>query len=554
MKTSAPPSSSAYLRNLQSRIIAVRQKRAMVKMITGIASALGLLIGVITLEALLDEVVDLPWLARAFILLTTLAGSGFLLWRDSIKPFLKRPDDDAVALMVEHALPVFKTRFIASIQLSRAFAKETPPALVRALLAETSFTVLKTDFSTVVKTARLKRSILTGIAVAGVTATLAWYGGTASVLLLKRAFLFTIHLPRKTQILTVTGDQKIGIGEDCKIDVTASGVTPPKGKIISTTASGQVREFDLLSDPAQHAHYSAVVHTPQEAFTYHVELNDDRSDTYHVSTMQRPSVAQVDCEQIYPDYVKLPPVKRTVGDLTLLAGSHLRVVARASMPVKEATLRLAGINSEIKMRVDPKTGLNLYGEFEIPAKDLTGFSIHLVSTDGVESGETAIYRIDLVPDRAPVVVLLWPTRREELAVPTAKFLIAFEAKDDFGITKVDLHYTVDQGPEKTIPFPLDTTNHVETSLKRHFDWDLEKLPLAQGNVIEFWLTVTDTNTVTGPGIGATEHYQIRIVSSQEKLADIQNHRQEELEKLKEVEKSLQDSNEEIAKPLTEKPK
>jgi hypothetical protein len=95
---------------------------------------------------------------------------------------------------------------------------------------------------------------------------------------------------------------------------------------------------------------------------------------------------------------------------------------------------------------------------------------------------------------------------------------------------------------------------VQTSLKRHFDWDLEKLPLAQGNVIEFWLTVTDTNTVTGPGIGATEHYQIRIVSSQEKLADIQNHRQEELEKLKEVEKSLQDSNEELAKPLTEKPK
>ena len=165
MKTSAPPSTSAYLRNLHAKIIAVRQKRAVVKMTTGIASALGLLIGVITLEALLDEAVDLPWLARAFILLSTLAGSGFLLWRDSIKPFLKRPNDDAVALMVEHALPVFKTRFIASIQLSRAFAKETPPQLVRALLAETSSTVLKTDFSTVVKTARLKRSILIGIAV-----------------------------------------------------------------------------------------------------------------------------------------------------------------------------------------------------------------------------------------------------------------------------------------------------------------------------------------------------------------------------------------------------
>jgi len=554
MKTSAPPSTSAQLKSLQARIVAVRQKRGMVKMITGIASALALLVGAITLEAVLDDLVELPWLGRAFILLTTLAGSGFLLWRDSIKPFRKRPDDDTIALMVEHALPVFKTRFIASIQLSRAFAKETPPQLVRALLAETSSTVLKTDFGNVVKTKRLWRALKAVVLVGLITGGLAWYGGASSMLLLKRALLFNIHLPHKTNILTVTGDQHIGIGEDCKIDVTASGVLPPKGKIIATTAAGQTREFPLLSTPDHREHYNAIIHSPQEAFTYHVELNDDYSDTYHVTTMQRPAVAQVDCEQFYPAYVKLPPVKRTVGDLTLLAGSKLKVTAKSSIPVKTATLRLAGVNQEIPMRIDPKNQVSLYGEFVIPAKDITGFSIHMVSTDGVESGETAIYRIELVPDREPTVKIIWPARREELAVAKARFLIAFEAKDDFGITKADLHYTLDQGPEKTISFPFDTLNHVETSVKRHFDWELEKLPLTPGNILEFWVTVTDTNTVTGPGVGTTEHYQISIVTAADKQKDLQNLQQGSLDKIKEIDHIQEDANKTLGEPLFEKPK
>jgi hypothetical protein len=234
-------------------------------------------------------------------------------------------------------------------------------------------------------------------------------------------------------------------------------------------------------------------------------------------------------------------VKRNVGDLTLLAGSKLKVIAKTSLPVKKATIRLAGPGKEIPMRIDPKSQVDISGQFDIPAKDLnnpgkdlSGFSLQLTSTDGVESSNTAVYRVEIVPDREPTVKVLWPQRREELATSKARFLVAFEAKDDFGITKAELHYTLDGGAEKTIPFQIGGTN--ETLVKRHFDWEFEKFttPLAPGNTIEFWLTVQDTNTVTGPGVGITDHYQVKIVTVDEKIADINNRKVDVLNGVGEV--------------------
>lgn len=554
MKTQTGTSSTAnYVRNLHGRINAVRKKRTMVKLVTGIASSVAILIGAFAVEALLDEFTELPWLVRAFVLLGIIAGTGYELWRQSIVPFLNRPTDDSIALMIEHALPIFRTRFIASVQLARVF-KESPPPLVRALLAETVATVLRVNFGVVVKTARMKRRLRAAFGIVIVAALLAWWGGPASVLLFKRAILFNIPLPHKTQIVSVTGNLKIGMGEDCTIQVTAAGITPPKGRVMATMASGQVHEFPLVADAKHHEKYTAVIHSPQDSFSYYVKLNDATSDTYHVTTVQRPAVVSVECEQIYPSYVKRPPVKRSPGDLSLLAGSKLNVNIKASMPVSQGTLFLVGLDQEVPLKIEPNKKLDLSGQISIPAKNLTGFMVRLTNTDGVVSGESATYRIDLLPDHEPTIKILRPSRREELAVTKAKELIAFEAKDDFGISKAEIHYSVDGGPEKTIPFEFG--ENTETTLKRHFDWELGKFtpPLVVGNVIEFWLTVADSNTVTGPGIGTTDHYQIRVVTSDEKLQDIDNRRHMQMQNIQEIERSQQEVNQDLGQQLFERPK
>jgi hypothetical protein len=551
MKTATVP---RQIRSLKRRIVAVRVKRSIVKTATGIAIALAALIGLLLGEMLLDVLVDLPWLARAVVLLGTLGGSGFLLWREAIHPLRQRLNDDAIASMIEHALPAFRTRFIASLQLARAAGRETPPALVRALLAETTAMAATQDFRQVIKTTKLRRAMTIAVSVIALASLLAWAGGPSSMILLERALLFTIALPHKTHILTVTGDRKIGLGEDLKIDVTAAGILPATGQVIATTVSGLTRQFILDRDPALRGKYSAVIHSPQESFTYYVRLFDDTSPKYNVLTIGRPAVLNVTTLQTYPDYVNLPPVNREPGDLSLLVGSSLKVTVKASTLISKGWLHLTGLEKDLLLDVNPRDLTTLTGEFKIPAKNLTGFSIHLVDTHSVASGEGATYRIDPVLDQPPTVQITFPTQQEELATPQATEKLSFEGNDDYGIVKAVLHYSIDGGPTKNIEFDLGGST--EKKLPRSFVWKLaEVVPhLAIGNSLEYWVTVTDANTVTGPGVGESDHYAFKIVSEKEKTADMQNRLNDFMGAFTDLTNNQKDAAEELGSPLFVKPK
>jgi hypothetical protein len=273
-----------------------------------------------------------------------------------------------------------------------------------------------------------------------------------------------------------------------------------------------------------------------------------------VETIVRPAVSSVSCEQTYPAYVNLPPVRRSAGDLSLLAGSRLKILVKASTDIAKGWLVLAGLNKESPLAIDPRDGTSLTGEIEIPTKDLTGFSVHLVDTHGVESGETATYRIELLPDRPPTVSITYPTHHEELATPQATVQIAFTAKDDFGVVKAVLHYTLAGGEEKTIDFDLQ--GQAQKELSRSFDWKLPALNPAPtvGNALEWWVTVADANNITGPGVGTTDHYEFQIVTDAEKRLDIENRLRDTIGGLKDVEQSEEGLNQALGEPLFEKPK
>jgi hypothetical protein len=148
----------------------------------------------------------------------------------------------------------------------------------------------------------------------------------------------------------------------------------------------------------------------------------------------------------------------------------------------------------------------------------------LADEEGVQSKGMAVYRIEIIPDEPPALAVLWPPRREELVTPRATLLVAFETQDDFGIERVKLHYAVnwtEGSAHRTVD--LDLGAGAPKSLTRRFEWDLSRLdpPLQPGDVVDYWLESTDNNNVTGPGITTLpQHYQARIVSTEEKRADL----------------------------------
>src|SRR5436190_4009367 len=527
MKTnvSAPNESLQPSTFLGAKIAAVRRKQTAVAAGTGIGMAVGVFVILLAVAMLLDWWLDFPRAARAVSLTLILGITGALAWRYVVTPIRRQPDDDAVALTVEKARPQFRSRLISSIQFPRPgmIPSGTATSLARMTIQETEAMAAPIDFTEAIPTRELQKVLLWSFAVFALGIFSFVYGGQVSVDSLKRAFLSSTLGPRYTRVEVLTGNTRIGRGDALRIEALARGVVPRAGKLIVRTAGKRTAEYSLDKD--KEGKFARVVENVQQNFDYTVRLNDGVSRAYRVEVVPRPSMASVDCEQIFPAYTKLPNAKRALGDLSLLAGSRLKLTALATRDIKQATLRLVGLSNTAPVQLNPQNPREIRTEFDIPAKGLTGFSIEMLDTEGMESRDSAVYRIDIVPDRIPKVRVTYPDRREELVTRAANQPIGFEATDDFQIAKARLRYRLgesEDGEIQTIDLELGT--NVVKSLRNVYPWSIRDFqpPLIEGTRIEFWVEMEDNNNVTGPGIGVTEHQLLRVVSESEKRADLLN--------------------------------
>ena len=559
---------------LHSKISAVRRKHVAVSVAVGAAAAIGAFALILAVGMLLDLWVTsgLSFGARAALLAINLAAVLWIVLYATFGPILYGHDDDEIALMVEDAEPAFRTRLIASVQLSRpdavaATAAGSSPSLVRAMIAQAESLAGPMDFARVIKTDRLLRVVLLSllILILGVGA-FAW-GGEVSSELLKRAFLGSAPVPRKTRVLPITDNLLIARGDNVELSAIADGVTPDAGRLSIKTDAGRKQDFTMSrvpSDPPRAeqfkqvllsskrdkslrekaayalntkdpAVFAATIENVQEPFEYSVRLNDGVSETFKVNVMPRPAITKVEAKQIYPAYTGRPIEPRAMGDLAILQGSKLQLAIAVNKnlhrPASKSEVpnfvHLIGSDVDVPLVVGDKDARTLQGEFPVP-KGTTGFSINLTDEFGLKSKDPAIYRIDLMQDKAPVVRILVPSRKEVLLVRDARHKLVFEATDDFAIGAAAIKYKLDEGPEAVIR--LDLKGQHPRSFRGEYDWKLTDIqnstaatrPMMEGSVIEYWVEVDDTKDAPngGPNRGVSEHYMIRVVSEAEKRAEM----------------------------------
>ena len=296
--------------------------------------------------------------------------------------------------------------------------------------------------------------------------------------------------------------------------------------------------------------FRALIHGVPQSLTFRAFLGDTQSDPVSVSVLLPPVVLDVKCTEVYPAYTKLPPEPRPTGDLSLLAGSTLRVSAAASAPIRQGSIHLAGLEKDVAMTIDAVGKKTPHGEIPIPKEGLTGFSIRLVDEDRIPSRETAVYRIDIIPDRPPSIKITHPAQ-DETATAGAIELIAFHAEDDFGVARVSLHYSVNDGAESVIDF--DLSGDVPRQLDRRFEWKLASLKLAPGGSIVSWMEATDANDVTGPGKGVTDKVRIKIVTPEEKRTELAGRMTDALGALDGMSQSEDDLSKRLGTRIFQKP-
>jgi hypothetical protein len=508
---------------LLEKVASVRRKHLSVAAGTGVFGALALA-GALPLAAcFLDWWFDFPWALRAMILAAELGAVGFIIVRHIVLPFVRSPDDDGVALMVEHGNPQFQSRLIASLQLTRPGAVQagTSSELVGALVEETERLARPVDFNDVVSTHQLRRFVAWAIVSVGIAAFLFVKGEDVSRDLLARALLSReTPVPRKTRVAEFSGSLRIGRGDSVRLWAHAKGVIPETGRLVVKYSSGRSQEFVIEQTKTNSHYFDLTLENVQDRFDYAIHLGDGRSPTARVESIVRPTIAKLDCTQEYPAYTGLGTVRRALGDLTLLSGSKLKLNVTASKDVARGSIKLIGLDREVPLKPVAGKASELEGEFPIPTNRLTGFMVQLVDKFDMTSKDEAVYRIDLLPDRAPAVRITYPDRKEELVTQRARVLIGFEAVDDFAVKQVFLRFKVDESAERGIELVL--ADATQRAVRNRYEWKLAdmKPPVPEGATIEWWIEARDNNDVTGPGIGASEHYVAKVVSEEDKRADL----------------------------------
>ncbi len=522
-RTAVPPSAL-----LAGKLAAVRSKKVGVETGSGVAMLLGGLVLALGIGMAADWFLDLPWAVRLLLFLGYLAAAGHVIWHRILIPFLRQPDDDDIALLVERGNSPFGTRLIAALQLTRPGALQSgeAPALVRALVSETERLAEPVDFTAVICTRQLRRLVGWAVVIIGIGGVVFWKGEEVSRDLLSRAFLSReVEVPRKTRIGQTSGDIRIARGDNVNLFALAKGVVPERAKLVLKFTSGRTQEFLLDGSQTNRAHFAQAMENVQDTFDYTFHIGDGKSRSARVEAVERPGIAKLDATQIYPEYTGLGTVRRSLGDLTLLVGSKLNLTLTPTKEVaKGAVLVTSSTNAApitLPLLVNPKNAREVQVSIPITSEALTGFSIHLEDKYGFRSKDDAVYRLEVLPDRAPVVRITYPERKEDLITQRATVLIGFEAVDDFAVKQLFLRYTVDGGEEKGIELTLDAPAR---SLRRRYDWKVGALnpKPPEGATLEYWIEARDNNNVTGPGIGTSEHFTAKVVSDAEKRADLLN--------------------------------
>ena len=547
--------------SLLIKIAAVRRKEQAVGAGTALALGTAYLIAALSIGMLMDWLVDLPRPIRAILLVIDIAVLGWLVTRLALRRLFFPSDDETLALIVERDAPRFEGRLISSVQLSRAGAISggTSKSLVVAMIQQALAIAEDVNFTAAIKAKELAKQSALACSLLLIAAVLFASTSSASVPLLQRAFLMPVPIPRKTQVVPISTDKTIAVGDDVTIEALARGIKPSSGKVSLRYASGATQDITLNLVAGKNDDFSAVVSNVQEPLKYTVYLGDNHGQTYSVITTIRPAVAGIKCWQVFPAYTHLPPMPRMPGDLgQLLRGSSLILSVDANKPLKATAsgdvpfnrVHLSGVDStDAPLIVNPATSQTFDHQRANAASDLqgvllpdrtSGLSIFLVDENGIESKDPAVYPISLVEKIKPTIKVLVPKETEVLALPTDTISIEYTAHDDFALGSLSLHYKREGDPsEHVVDMHLVGT---PVDANGTFDWSMTSLkvppavappappvgdaatgaaapPPPDAVVCECWLRATDTDNFSNadhqPNFGDSDHFQVRIATQEE---------------------------------------
>jgi hypothetical protein len=431
------------------------------------------------------------WSVRLFRIFTYLALLGLFL-RFIYRPLSKRVSHEQVARYMEEHDPSLKEAISSAVEMGRPLEGDRDDrrflssALIDRLVQQTVERCEKIDYGHAIEQDALKKSsaVLFGVALAGMIAVLLSPGFLrygASLLLNP---LRSAQAASPYAIQVQPGNVDVARGADQLVTAELSGFDSEDTEIAVKLdgGEGEWKRWPMTYDEAE-GRYAFMMFDLESSTEYFVEANGVRSELFRIAVSDLPYVRQIDLEYVFPEYTGLSPQKvEDGGDVAALRGTKVKVLVHPTVQVPGGSLRVEG---KAPMLLEPGENGSLSATLDVDADGF--YRIELEGFDGNSRPASPDYAIEVLSDQPPSVSITKPGRDSKVS-PVEEVFAEVKAEDDYGLSKVELVYTVNGSEEKVVP--LYGGGQKKEMVAGH-TFFLEDFGLEPGDFISYFARATD---------------------------------------------------------------
>jgi hypothetical protein len=228
--------------------------------------------------------------------------------------------------------------------------------------------------------------------------------------------------------------------------------------------------------------YEFLIASVGDTLDYYVAAGKVRSHEYKLRVIDLPGVKRIRVQYHYPSWLGLhDSLEDPGGDLRAVQGTEAQVSIETDHKLAAAALIL---NDNSKLKLQPTEGNWLSTTVPLQ-KDGSYHVAAILNGQPVRISED--YFIEARKDEPPSVKVVHPGRDPRVS-SIEELAIRVRGEDDFGLKNMDLHYSVNGGPEKSVSL-LKSTGTKESEGKSVLA--LEKDNLTPGDVISFYASASD---------------------------------------------------------------
>lgn len=536
--------------DLVARLERFRRTKTRVEVLFGAAATLAAAAGLAVLALLLEAGLYLPPAVKLTLwggwLCGVLGGLAVLC----AGPLIRRRPLDRAALDVEARHPGLKQRLVGVVQFwpGRVSNREGYSAdLIEAMVEQAGEVARPLDFEAAVdrgphrRAARWLAAACAALCVLGASD-----GMRAAAGRLWRASA-DFPKPSATRVSVSPGDATILKGEDFAVTATFSGRIPASGEVVFREEGSEVWERAPFAVAGRGATYP--FREVKRSFSYRVRGGDGESPPFRLRALDRPTVLRLRMTYRYPEYTGMSERTEEDGsDIAAVKGTRVRMEILANKPLRSA--EVAFDDGEKADATIPSAGSRSGVADLVVTKDRR-YTVRLMDAEGIPSTDAMAYRLMAIPDESPTVRVAFPGRDvevgEEMVVP-----LQIEAKDDFGLSRMELLYAMnDEKEERRVALGVGAGGDVSV---RHL-WDLSGMNLLPEDRVRYRVRVYDNDRVSGPKAGETPTFTVKLPSLAEIAQEAERTQQEGIASMQEMAeegKQIQARLEEIHRELQKK--